>query len=168
MFRRIFAGGRLETLNLEQENQIDSDLTNRTNSDIVGDEKSKNNDTKRDDIDTNGDEESKQNVGRKLMDAYGDSMLYVHALFSKHYGITKRLAISHMPHLIDKNVMNSLKTKFQKEWASTSSHQLRQHNDMQFAFSYFHYLISEKEEFDIQKVFHQYDTDHSGKSYHNQ
>lgn len=37
---------------------------------------------------------------------------------------------------------------------------------MQFAFSYFHYLISEKEEFDIHKVFHQYDTDQSGESHY--
>ena len=91
----------METLNVEQENKIDSDYTNHTKL-ANGDEKSKNNDTKRDDSIVTNNEESKQNVGRKLMDAYGDSMLYVHALFSKHYGITNRLAISHMPHLIDK------------------------------------------------------------------
>ena len=99
IFSSIIAGGRLETLNLVQENLIDSDLTNHT----IGDEKSKNNDTKRDDSIVTNNAESKQSVlARKLMDAYGDSMLHVHALFSKHYGITNRLAISHMPHLIDK------------------------------------------------------------------
>ena len=95
IFWSIIAGGRLETLNLVQENLIDSDLTNHT----IGDEKSKNNDTNN----VTNNAESKQSVlARKLMDAYGDSMLHVHALFSKHYGITNRLAISHMPHLIDK------------------------------------------------------------------
>ena len=68
------------------------------------------------------------------------------------------------PNVYCREIFSALKTKFEKEWSSTSSHQLRQHNDMQFAFSYFHYLISEKEEFDIHKVFHQYDTDHSGES----
>ena len=95
IFSSIIAGGRLETLNLVQENRIDSDLTNPT----IGYEKSKNNDTNN----VTNNAESKQSVlARKLMDAYGDSMLHVHALFSKHYGITNRLAISHMPHLIDK------------------------------------------------------------------
>ena len=103
-----------------------------------------------------------RNIGRKLMDAYGDSMLHVHRLLTTHYGFSNRLAISHMPHLIDKDIFASLKTKFFEEWDMTSSHQLRQHDDMQFAFSYFHYLISEKEEFDIHKVFHLYDTDNTG------
>ena len=99
IFWSIIAGGRLETLNLVQENRIHSNLTHHT----IGDEKSKNNDTKRDDSIVTNNAESKQSVlARKLMDAYGDSMLHVHALFSKHYGITNRLAISHMPHLIDK------------------------------------------------------------------
>ena len=29
-------------------------------------------------------------VGRKLMDAYGDSMLHVHRLLTKHYGFSNR------------------------------------------------------------------------------
>ena len=103
-----------------------------------------------------------RNIGRKLMDAYGDSMLHVHRLLTTHYGFSNRLAISHMPHLIDKDIFATLKAKFFEEWDMTSSHQLRQHDDMQFAFSYFHYLISEKEEFDIHKVFHLYDTDNTG------
>lgn len=35
-------------------------------------------------------------------------------------------------------------------------------DDMQFAFSYFYFLMSEKEEMELEKVFTDFDTDHTG------
>ena len=105
-----------------------------------------------------------------------------------------------MPHLIDRNIFRDLKEKFKPQWEQTSSHKIRQSNDMQFvriylsililfsiryfihnyvshlrsmpsavtmkypvqAFSYFHFLINEKEKFDIHNIFGQYDTDGTG------
>jgi UDP-N-acetylglucosamine-lysosomal-enzyme len=99
---------------------------------------------------------------RKLMDAYGDSLLHVHKLYTKKYGYVDRMGISHMPHLIDKAIFVEMKGKYEKEWEVTSGNVMRKSNDMQFAFSYFHYLANEKEVFDIHRVFREYDTDATG------
>ncbi len=101
-------------------------------------------------------------VHRKLMDAYGDSMLFVNELYTHQYGFSNRLAIPHMPHLVDGAVFRDLRAKFPSQWEATSSHQIRQSDDMQFSFSYFHFLINEMETFDIRRVFLEYDTDVSG------
>ena len=59
-------------------------------------------------------------------------MLHVNRIYTQHYGFGNRLAIAHMPHLIDRNVFKEFKTKFSEEWEETSSHKIRQSNDMQF------------------------------------
>lgn len=99
---------------------------------------------------------------RKLMDVYGESMIHVNRIYTERYGYANRMAISHVPHLVDKQIFHEMKQKFWKNWEATSSHQLRQSDDMQFAFSYFHFLINEKRDFDIHKVFKFYDTDGTG------
>jgi UDP-N-acetylglucosamine-lysosomal-enzyme len=50
-----------------------------------------------------------------------------------------------MPHFIQKDVLERLMEDFPEQWKSTSSHPFRASNDMQFAFSYFYYLINERE-----------------------
>ena len=62
----------------------------------------------------------------------GDSMLHVNRIYTQHYGFGNRLAIAHMPHLIDRNVFREFKAKFSQQWEETSSHKIRQSNDMQF------------------------------------
>ena len=73
-------------------------------------------------------------IHRKLMDAYGDSMLHVNRLYTQEYGYANRLAIAHMPHMIDKNVFSRMRysRKFKEQWTRTSSHHIRQSDDMQF------------------------------------
>lgn len=99
---------------------------------------------------------------RKLMDAYGDSMLHVHRLYTREYGYKNRLAVTHMPHLIDRHVFEEMTEKFSQEWARTSGNRFRQPDDMQFAFSYVHYIMDERIKFNAQHVFEEYDTDGSG------
>jgi len=48
-----------------------------------------------------------------------------------------------MPHLIDKAVMQDLQSWYPKDFERTSSHRFRSGDDMQFAFSYFYFLMSE-------------------------
>ena len=59
-------------------------------------------------------------------------MLHVNRIYTQHYGFGNRLAIAHMPHLIDRNVFREFKAKFSQQWEETSSHKIRQSNDMQF------------------------------------
>ena len=95
------------------------------------------------------------------LDIYGNSLLYTNRQFDISYGHNARKVIAHMPHLIDLNIFNQMLTKFPNQWDATSSHKLRSAEDMQYEFSYFHFLISEKSEFYVSEVFDEFDTDHS-------
>ncbi|KAK9503928.1 hypothetical protein O3M35_010385 [Rhynocoris fuscipes] len=102
-------------------------------------------------------EELQQNL-----DTYAESLLYVNKLFNRHYKYMIRKVPAHMPHLIDKILMENLQTKFQEEFTKTSSHRLRSRDDMQMSFSYFYYLISETVSISKSDIFDRFDTDNSG------
>eukprot|EP00095_Tigriopus_kingsejongensis_P002042 maker-scaffold556_size137522-snap-gene-0.27 protein:Tk02042 transcript:maker-scaffold556_size137522-snap-gene-0.27-mRNA-1 annotation:"hypothetical protein LOTGIDRAFT_238796" len=99
---------------------------------------------------------------RHILDAYGESLLKVQRLFSQVYGSKNRKVPSHMPLFLDLSILRNLLAKFPEEWAETSGRRFRSGDDMQFSFSYYHFLMSEREEFDPMVVFDQYDTDSSG------
>ncbi|XP_062515613.1 N-acetylglucosamine-1-phosphotransferase subunits alpha/beta-like [Corticium candelabrum] len=99
---------------------------------------------------------------RKLMDAFADSLKYVNRLYNRKYGYVARKVPAHCPHMIDIDVMAELQLRFPDEYEKTSSHQLRDPEDMQFAFSYYYYMIGETLEFNLTAVFSSLDTDGSG------
>ncbi|XP_050410392.1 N-acetylglucosamine-1-phosphotransferase subunits alpha/beta isoform X1 [Patella vulgata] len=100
--------------------------------------------------------------GRKLLDTFGDSLRHVNKIYNKQFGFDSRKVPAHMPHMIDKNIMTELQDRFPNEWDETSSHQVRHSRDMQFAFSFFYYVIGVKEDIKVEDVFDKMDTDHSG------
>ena len=67
-----------------------------------------------------------------------------------------------MPHMINREVMDELHLKYPEEFERTSSHKLRSSDDMQFAFSYVYFLMSEKKVMKLEEVFAELDTDKSG------
>ncbi len=97
-----------------------------------------------------------------LLDAYGESLLFVDRLLSAEYGHARREVPAHIPHFVDRAVMERLQGKFPKEWEDTSAHFFRSGSDMQFSFSYFHFLMSEKRSLSVAEVFDEFDTDGSG------
>ncbi|XP_068087207.1 N-acetylglucosamine-1-phosphotransferase subunits alpha/beta [Anabrus simplex] len=99
---------------------------------------------------------------RKPRDTFAESLLYVNRLFNQEFGFEVRKVPAHMPHLIDKKVMQELQKRFSKQWDLTSSHKIRSPQDMQFAFSYFYFLMSEKYIRPLEEVFDTFDTDLSG------
>ena len=99
---------------------------------------------------------------RRLLDAYGDSLLYVHRLYSADYGYSQRSVPAHIPHFVDLDVLAALRAKYFNEWQKTSGHVFRQGDDMQFSFSYAHFMLNEKKDFAIEEIFHEFDTDISG------
>ncbi|XP_061768562.1 N-acetylglucosamine-1-phosphotransferase subunits alpha/beta-like [Nerophis ophidion] len=101
-------------------------------------------------------------IARKLQNSFADSLRYVDRLYNRKFGIMSRQTIAHTPHMIDKFVMQELQDTFPKEFEKTSSHHLRDSDDMQFAFSYFYYLMSVKQQVNISEVFDTADKDHSG------
>ena len=94
---------------------------------------------------------------RKLLDTFADSLRHVNRLYNEIYGYMARKVPAHMPHFIDKNIMNSLQEKFSSEFEKTSANRLRTKTDMQYAFSYYYFVISELEVFDADRLFDEID-----------
>ncbi|XP_048241976.1 N-acetylglucosamine-1-phosphotransferase subunits alpha/beta-like [Haliotis rufescens] len=105
--------------------------------------------------------ESPHHNGRRLLDTFGDSLRHVNKLFNKAFGFVARKVPAHMPHMIDRHIMADLQAQFPNEWDVTSSHKVRHSKDMQYAFSYFYYLMGVSEQVTPESVFDEMDTDHS-------
>lgn len=95
------------------------------------------------------------------LDTYAESLLYVNKIYNVAYGLERRKVPAHMPHLIDKWIVNDMQEKFKLEFKKTSNHKVRDSEDMQFAFSYFYFLSSEKRKVSIGEIFDMFDTDKS-------
>nr|XP_057934400.1 N-acetylglucosamine-1-phosphotransferase subunits alpha/beta-like isoform X3 [Doryrhamphus excisus] len=100
--------------------------------------------------------------GRKLQNSFTESLRYVDRLYNRKFGVMSRKTIAHTPHMIDKLVMQELQNMFPKEFEKTSGHRLRHSEDMQFAFSYFYFLMSVKQKANVSEVFDTADKDRSG------
>lgn len=101
-------------------------------------------------------------TGRQLKDTFADSLRYVNKILNSKFGFTSRKVPAHMPHMIDRIVMQELQDMFPEEFDKTSFHKVRHSEDMQFAFSYFYYLMSAVQPLNISQVFDEVDTDKSG------
>ena len=47
-------------------------------------------------------------IGRKLQDTFADSLRYVNRLLNGQFGFTSRKVPAHMPHMIDRLIMQEL------------------------------------------------------------
>ena len=102
--------------------------------------------------------------GRHLMDTYGDSLRHVNALLTVRYGKATRKAPAHMPHLIDRRVMEEVQARWPSHYDATSSHRFRHPGDMQMAFTYAYYLMNEPAPFDLDALWReQLDWDGDGR-----
>ncbi|KJE88467.1 N-acetylglucosamine-1-phosphate transferase [Capsaspora owczarzaki ATCC 30864] len=101
-------------------------------------------------------------TGRKLLDTFGDSLKHVNKLYNKMFGAIPRKVPAHMPHMIDRHIMTDLQATFPEEFDKTSSHKLRASDDMQYGFSYFYYMMGDPEEFNLERIFGDFDTNHDG------
>lgn len=99
---------------------------------------------------------------RLLMDTFGESLRFVNRIYSEYFGRAARKVPAHMPHFIDRRIMEELQATWPKEFDATSSHRFRHPHDMQFAFSYFYYMMHKKEEFSLDSLFPTLDYDHDG------
>ncbi|MCI4382136.1 hypothetical protein PGIGA_G00260210 [Pangasianodon gigas] len=101
-------------------------------------------------------------TGRRLQDTFADSLRHVNKLLNGRFGFTSRKVPAHMPHMIDRLIMQELQDTFPEEFDKTSAHRVRHSEDMQFAFSYFYFLMSALQQLNVSQVFDEIDTDHSG------
>ncbi|RLN63693.1 hypothetical protein BBP00_00003950 [Phytophthora kernoviae] len=77
-------------------------------------------------------------------DTFGDSLRFVNKLYNRAFGkaAERRRVPSHMPFLLQKSIIREIKDQWTTEVQATSAHRFRHPEDMQFSFSYFHYLIN--------------------------
>ena len=61
-----------------------------------------------------------------------------------------------------RDIMTELQNTFPEEFDRTSSHKVRSNEDMQFAFSYFYFLMGERRQMVVEEAFAELDTDGSG------
>lgn len=101
------------------------------------------------DADVHEAEESKskkaeQPVALLSKDTFGDSLRFVNKLYSRVFGkgSTRRRVPSHMPFMLKRQYIREIKTHWDVETNATSAHRFRHPEDMQFSFSYFHYILN--------------------------
>eukprot|EP00111_Clytia_hemisphaerica_P018309 TCONS_00054184-protein len=99
---------------------------------------------------------------RRLFDAYSSSLLHVSRIYNKAFGYKARKVPAHMPHMVDRDIIYEMQTKFWSFFDATSSHKLRHPQDMQFAFSFNYFVIGVKKSKNLFQLFDEIDTDHSG------
>jgi UDP-N-acetylglucosamine-lysosomal-enzyme len=95
-------------------------------------------------------------------DLYGSSLLFVNRVYSAEYGYSPRKVPAHMPHFMLRSVFSEMKSRFASEWQATSSRKFRSGEDMQLAFAYYHFVVSEKKPLSTGEIFDLFDTDSSG------
>lgn len=82
-------------------------------------------------------------TNRKLsVDTYAMSLIHVNRLYNSEFGSENRKVPAHVPHMIDKDVMNEMQSKWSNEWTATASHRFRSAKDMQYSFSYYYYATN--------------------------
>lgn len=88
---------------------------------------------------------SKENAEALLSkDTFGDSLRFVNKLYNRAFGkaSSRRRVPSHMPFLFKKQIIREIKARWPREYEATSTHRFRHPQDMQFSFSYFHYVLN--------------------------
>lgn len=88
---------------------------------------------------------SKENADALLSkDTFGDSLRFVNKLYNRVFGKapSRRRVPSHMPFLFKKAIIREIKRRWHREIDATSTHRFRHPQDMQFSFSYFHYVLN--------------------------
>lgn len=94
-------------------------------------------------------------------DVFAKSLIYTNKLFNKIYGFKTRKVLAHVGFLLEKSIIESMIKKFNHEIKKTQSHRFRNEEDLQYAFTYYNFLISENLNQTSNQLFNQFDTDDS-------
>ncbi|KAF7491895.1 N-acetylglucosamine-1-phosphotransferase subunits alpha/beta [Sarcoptes scabiei] len=100
-------------------------------------------------------------LSRKLLDAYADSLIYVNHLYNREFGLEARKVPAHMAHFIDRDIMIRMQQYFSTFFLRTSEHRIRHSQDMQLAFAYYYFLMSETKTITFDEIIKGFDVDHS-------
>ncbi|XP_050093611.1 N-acetylglucosamine-1-phosphotransferase subunits alpha/beta [Anopheles aquasalis] len=95
-------------------------------------------------------------------DMFAQSLIHSNRVFNLAYGFHHRKVLAHVGFLLDVEIIERMLERFRKEFRVTKQHRFRAENDMQYAFSYYHFLMSETRNKTVGEIFDDFDTDSSG------
>lgn len=79
---------------------------------------------------------------RRLLDTYASSLIHVNRMYNKDFGVETRKVPAHVPHMIDRDIMEEMQSRYSAQFNETSSHRFRSPTDMQYSFAYYYYVIN--------------------------
>uniref|UniRef100_A0A182MYP2 LNR domain-containing protein n=1 Tax=Anopheles dirus TaxID=7168 RepID=A0A182MYP2_9DIPT len=95
-------------------------------------------------------------------DVFANSLIHTNRVFNGAYGFHNRKVLAHVGFLLDRQVIERMLERFRQEFLVTKRHRFRAKDDMQYAFSYYHFLMSESRNKTVAEIFDDFDTDTSG------
>jgi len=92
---------------------------------------------------------------------YSHSLIATNMLLNRVYGFKARHVLAHVGFLIDKDIMDAMQQRFRQQIQSTARQRFRSATDLQFAFAYYSFLMSETKVMGVEEIFDEFDTDGS-------
>lgn len=108
-----------------------------------------------------GDARSEERMSNS-QDIFAHSLIHTNKIFNQIYGFKNRKVLAHVGFLLNVNIVEAMLVRFRKDFAVTKSHRFRERNDLQYAFTYYHFLMSESRNKSVSEIFDDFDTDGSG------
>ncbi|KAH8371677.1 hypothetical protein KR093_008432 [Drosophila rubida] len=93
---------------------------------------------------------------------YTRSLIATNMLLNRHYGFKARYTLAHVGFLIDRDIMVAMQQRFQQQVLQTAHQRFRAATDLQYAFAYYSFLMSETQVMSVAEIFDEFDTDGSG------
>ncbi|XP_055838227.1 N-acetylglucosamine-1-phosphotransferase subunits alpha/beta [Episyrphus balteatus] len=98
---------------------------------------------------------------KSSVDIFSQSLIHTNRRLNKEYGFKARNVLAHVGFLLDRDTIYSMQNKFRLEVQETTSRRFRDQKDLQFAFLYYSYVMSETMNLTVSEIFDQFDTDGS-------
>ncbi|KAH8292600.1 hypothetical protein KR018_010176 [Drosophila ironensis] len=95
-------------------------------------------------------------------DVYKHSLIATNKLLNLAYGFKARHGMAHVAFLIDREIVEAMEQRFRKQIRETAFQRFRAPTDLQYAFTYYTFLMSEKRVLGVGEIFDEFDTDGSG------
>ncbi|XP_016968420.1 N-acetylglucosamine-1-phosphotransferase subunits alpha/beta [Drosophila biarmipes] len=92
---------------------------------------------------------------------YSHSLIATNMLLNRVYGFKARHVLAHVGFLIDKDIMEDMQQRFRHQVQSTARQRFRSATDLQYAFAYYSFLMSETQVKGVEEIFDEFDTDGS-------
>ncbi|XP_016971565.2 N-acetylglucosamine-1-phosphotransferase subunits alpha/beta [Drosophila rhopaloa] len=94
-------------------------------------------------------------------DIYSHSLIATNMLLNRAYGFKARHVLAHVGFLLDKDVVEAMQRRFRQQVLNTALQRFRSPTDLQYAFAYYSFLMSETQVMGVEEIFDEFDTDGS-------